>query len=230
MSRRDQSNFYKTLKGDATPIPGSVSDDDNLSQCNIQDGEYCNIHIILKTLFQDDDLTYTNLFKCVQLYGLGLVSLKEFDDVISKVFGDRNAEREKEKLLKVLKARNISRRKLSWCCRPSADLTQARCKRIGSYLMLPEEYPAIISTGREGKLSMELNDAWISVASGSEDFSFKIYRKNIYEEQLTKCEDDRFEHDMAINYCQFAIECMQNILRELPNHLADNDTYNFLSL
>ena len=36
-----------------------------------------------------------------------------------------------------------------------------------------------------------LNDFWVSVTSGSEDYSFKHMRKNQYEESLFRCEDDR---------------------------------------
>jgi len=37
-----------------------------------------------------------------------------------------------------------------------------------------------------------LNDLWVSVTSGSEDYSFKHMRKNQYEESLFRCEDDRY--------------------------------------
>lgn len=37
-----------------------------------------------------------------------------------------------------------------------------------------------------------LNDHWVSVTSGSEDYSFKHMRKNQYEESLFRCEDDRY--------------------------------------
>lgn len=37
-----------------------------------------------------------------------------------------------------------------------------------------------------------LNDTWVSVTFGSEDYSFKQMRKNQYEETLNKCEDDRY--------------------------------------
>ncbi len=43
-----------------------------------------------------------------------------------------------------------------------------------------------------------LNDRVISLPTGSEDFSFKSTRKNIYEENLFKCEDERFE--VGCNY------------------------------
>lgn len=39
--------------------------------------------------------------------------------------------------------------------------------------------------------SSVLNDVWVSVTSGSEDYSFKHMRKNQYEESLFRCEDDR---------------------------------------
>jgi len=184
---------------------------------------------LLKTVFQNDMKTFEDVFKCIQLYTVGVMSIKEFEDVITKAFGGYGAEKEKEMLLRLLFSRCVSRRQNSWFCRPFSDLIRATRNRIGSYLMLPDEYPAIISTGRESvfgkELEKELNDLWISVSIGSEDFSFKICRKNIYEEQLCKCEDERFEHDMAINYSDFAIESFEEILRELPEHIAAGDMY-----
>ena len=78
-------------------------------------------------------------------------------------------------------------------------------------MRLPDDFPVIISTGRDPKFTIELNDKWVSVASGSEDFSFKVTRKNIYEEQLCKCEDERFEIDMAINYYNYAISGLEKM-------------------
>jgi paired amphipathic helix protein Sin3a len=34
-----------------------------------------------------------------------------------------------------------------------------------------------------------LNDAWISVPTGSEEYGFRSARKNQYEEMLYKCEE-----------------------------------------
>jgi paired amphipathic helix protein Sin3a len=42
-----------------------------------------------------------------------------------------------------------------------------------------------------------LNDLWVSVPTGSEDFSLKIMRKNQYEDALFRCEDERYEIDMV---------------------------------
>jgi paired amphipathic helix protein Sin3a len=55
--------------------------------------------------------------------------------------------------------------------------------------------------------SQVLNDHWVSVTSGSEDYSFKHMRKNQYEESLFKCEDDR----LVINVCLF-VECFLGIV------------------
>lgn len=49
--------------------------------------------------------------------------------------------------------------------------------------------------------SQVLNDHWVSVTSGSEDYSFKHMRKNQYEESLFKCEDDR----LVINVYLFVV-------------------------
>lgn len=38
-----------------------------------------------------------------------------------------------------------------------------------------------------------LNNKYVSVPTGSEDFGFKGTRKNQYEEVLFKCEDDRYD-------------------------------------
>jgi len=125
--------------------------------------------------------------------------------------------RDKERLMKILGSRMVSRRQQSWFCKPLSELNAiaGQNKRMFSYLQLPEDFPPIISTGREDQLRKHINDIWVSVASGSEDFSFKVTRKNPYEEQLCKCEDERFEHDMAINCYDHAISILEKLLSEI---------------
>ena len=43
-----------------------------------------------------------------------------------------------------------------------------------------------------------LNDTWVSVPTGSEEYGFRSCRKNQYEEMLFKCEEDRFEIDLLL--------------------------------
>jgi len=66
-----------------------------------------------------------------------------------------------------------------------------------------------------------LNDNWVSVTSGSEDFSFKAMRKNQYEESLFRCEDDRFEMDMIIETNSSVIEALQPIQARLASLSAE---------
>ena len=48
----------------------------------------------------------------------------------------------------------------------------ARCTT--SYVQLPKEYPSYKCSGRTPELAALLNDTWVSVTSGSEDYSFKV--------------------------------------------------------
>lgn len=66
-----------------------------------------------------------------------------------------------------------------------------------------------------------LNDNWVSVTSGSEDFSFKAMRKNQYEESLFRCEDDRFEMDMIIETNSSVIEALQPVQARLASLSAE---------
>lgn len=54
------------------------------------------------------------------------------------------------------------------------------------------QYPIPSASQRTVLGDEVLNDHWVSVTSGSEDYSFKHMRKNQYEESLFRCEDDRF--------------------------------------
>lgn len=60
-----------------------------------------------------------------------------------------------------------------------------------------------------------LNDIWVSVPTGSEDFTFKNQRKNQYEEVLFKCEDERYELDLVIELNTSAIRSLEPIKNKL---------------
>jgi paired amphipathic helix protein Sin3a len=60
-----------------------------------------------------------------------------------------------------------------------------------------------------------LNDIWVSVPTGSEDFTFKNQRKNQYEEVLFKCEDERYELDLVIELNTSAIRALEPIKLKL---------------
>ncbi|KAG2333907.1 hypothetical protein Bca52824_005087 [Brassica carinata] len=60
-----------------------------------------------------------------------------------------------------------------------------------------------------------LNDHWVSVTSGSEDYSFKHMRRNQYEESLFRCEDDRFELDMLLESVGSAAKSAEDLLNNI---------------
>jgi paired amphipathic helix protein Sin3a len=71
------------------------------------------------------------------------------------------------------------------------DLSDCECC-TPSYRLLPADYPIPIASQRSELGAEVLNDHWVSVTSGSEDYSFKHMRRNQYEESLFRCEDDRY--------------------------------------
>lgn len=45
---------------------------------------------------------------------------------------------------------------------------------------------------------LPLNNNWVSVTQGSEDYSFRSMRRNQYEEALFRIEDDRYDLELLI--------------------------------
>lgn len=140
----------------------------------------------------------------------------------------------------MMASREKVRRQFTWLCRPLADLQPvirpgvkpppmepevANAIRVGSYSKLPDKYPSIISTGRYGPTQDEINDQWFTVGRGSEDYSFKVMRRNIFEDALFKCEDERFELDININNLSSAISLLQQIQRDAAAAADREDEY-----
>ncbi|CAH8387248.1 unnamed protein product [Eruca vesicaria subsp. sativa] len=93
-----------------------------------------------------------------------------------------------------------------------------------SYRHLPDDYPIPISSYRNSLGEKVLNDHWVSVTSGSEDYSFKHMRKNQYEESLFRCEDDRFELDMLLESVNSAIKRVETLLEKINNNTISTET------
>ena len=61
--------------------------------------------------------------------------------------------------------------------RPISELDVSAWPRCStSYVQLPRDYPNLKCTGRTAEQVSILNDIWVSVTSGSEDYSFKVRR------------------------------------------------------
>ncbi|XP_076902089.1 paired amphipathic helix protein Sin3-like 4 isoform X2 [Bidens hawaiensis] len=102
------------------------------------------------------------------------------------------------------------------------DLSDCECC-TPSYRLLPKDYP-IPSASQRTKIGYEvLNDHWVSVTSGSEDYSFKHMRKNQYEESLFRCEDDRFELDMLVESVNVTAKHVEELLDRINDNSGKTD-------
>lgn len=100
------------------------------------------------------------------------------------------------------------------------DVDIASCKKYGqSYRELPASYPQQHCSGREAlpkAILDSLNDFWVSFPSWSSEESTTITsRKNPFEEQLHKCDDERYELDMVIDLNAATIRVLEGIQKRL---------------
>ncbi|KAG4128480.1 hypothetical protein ERO13_D09G023200v2 [Gossypium hirsutum] len=93
-----------------------------------------------------------------------------------------------------------------------------------SYRLLPDDYPIPIASQRSELGAQVLNDNWVSVTSGSEDYSFKHMRRNQYEESLFRCEDDRFELDMLLESVSSTAKRAEDLLNSINENKINLDS------
>ncbi|GFZ00105.1 SIN3-like 4 [Actinidia rufa] len=93
-----------------------------------------------------------------------------------------------------------------------------------SYRLLPKDYPIPSASQRTELGAQVLNDHWVSVTSGSEDYSFKHMRKNQYEESLFQCEDDRFELDMLLESVNVTTKRVEELLDKINANTIKTDS------
>ena len=93
------------------------------------------------------------------------------------------------------------------------DLTH--CQKIGvSYKKLPRDYLPPLCSGRAPLWNQVLNDEWVSVSSGREDFG--QMKRTQYEVAMFLCEDDRYELDMLVEANASTMRAIIARLAELP--------------
>lgn len=83
-----------------------------------------------------------------------------------------------------------------------------------SYRLLSKDYPIPKASHRTKDDSKVLNDHLVAVTSGSKGRSFKYMRKNQYEYNLFRCEDDRFELDMLLQTVKAAISHVEQLIKK----------------
>ncbi|KAJ8546294.1 hypothetical protein K7X08_018877 [Anisodus acutangulus] len=159
------------------------------------------------------------LERCEQVDGLlaGVMSKSRWNDgYASKLVkeGEKDKEQKRE-----TDAKEKDRYKEKYWGKSIQELDLSNCKRCTpSYRLLPEDYPIPTASQKSELGAQVLNDHWVSVTSGSEDYSFKHMRRNQYEESLFHCEDDRFELDMLLE----SVSSTAKRVEELLNAINDN--------
>uniref|UniRef100_A0A0E0BVX3 Histone deacetylase interacting domain-containing protein n=1 Tax=Oryza meridionalis TaxID=40149 RepID=A0A0E0BVX3_9ORYZ len=109
--------------------------------------------------------------------------------------------------------------------KPVSELDLSNCQRCTpSYRLLPKHYPMPPAGNKTELGASVLNDHWVSVTSGSEDYSFKHMRKNQYEESLFRCEDDRFELDMLLESVNAATKRVEELIEKMQDNSLKPDS------
>lgn len=144
---------------------------------------------------------------------------------------DRDREnRERGRLDKTVK--DVAGQKMSlysnkdkYMAKPIQELDLSNCERCTpSYRLLPKNYPIPLASHRTDIGVEVLNDHWVSVTSGSEDYSFKHMRKNQYEESLFRCEDDRFELDMLLESVNVTTKRVEELLAKINGNMIKTES------
>jgi len=157
---------------------------------------------------------YGDFLKCIHLYTQDVLTTDELVSVLQDVLGAHQELFQDFKAFLGVRLDVVSSKSGYQPC--VADLDLSKCPQSGtSYKQLPPEYPLPKCSNRSALCEETLNDRWVSVPTGSEDYSFKQFRKNQYEESLFKCEDDRYELDMVIEGNSSALRVLEPLVEKI---------------
>ncbi|KAL3629289.1 hypothetical protein CASFOL_026511 [Castilleja foliolosa] len=128
-------------------------------------------------------------------------------------------EKENEPKRDLEEGKEKDRYSLKYWGKSIQELDLSNCERCTpSYRLLPEDYPIASASQRSELGAQVLNDHWVSVTSGSEDYSFNHMRRNQFEESLFRCEDDRFELDMLLESVSSTAKRAEELLNKITNN------------
>ncbi|XP_055975739.1 paired amphipathic helix protein Sin3b isoform X2 [Sorex fumeus] len=171
---------------------------------------------------------YENFLRCIALFNQELVSGSELLQLVSPFLGkfpELFAQFKSFLGVKELSfAPALSDRSGDTMSR---EVDYSSCKRIGSsYRALPKTYQQPRCSGRTAICKEVLNDTWVSFPSWSEDSTFVSSKKTPYEEQLHRCEDERFELDVVLETNLATIRVLESVQKKLAR-MAPEDQEKF---
>lgn len=106
----------------------------------------------------------------------------------------------------------------------SGKLALSNCRGYGpSYRLIPDiAKQDMHCSGRDEVCMKVLNDDWTSFPTwASEDSGFIAHRKNIHEEALSRCEEERHDYDINIEACNRTIQLMEPIVNSIKLKTPD---------
>ena len=143
---------------------------------------------------------WVEFIKCLELFSADALTKPELLSLVKDLFVDhKELLLEFSALLSLRENFELAPLALNFAA-PLSEVDFTQCRRCTpSYRALPKSFPRPQCSDRTVEIDVAvLNDEWVSIPIGSEEsFSFKHMRKNQWEEQLFKCEDERFEIDMV---------------------------------
>jgi paired amphipathic helix protein Sin3a len=148
---------------------------------------------------RDGGQAWAELCKCLDMYAQEVLSKTEMLCLVEPLLGKRNAKLFDE-FKRLLAAAALPTTEDAWYSVPLSEIDFSRCRQCSpSYRALPRDYPTPPCSDRGPDECAVLNDVWVSLPVGSEEsYTFRHMRRNMYEETLFRCEDERFEIDMAV--------------------------------
>jgi paired amphipathic helix protein Sin3a len=159
---------------------------------------------------------WNELLKCLDLYSKEVLSRNEMISLVADLFGKHTDLLEEFKEMLHQRGGAGGNSDDIWQSMPLSAIDLSQCHRCTpSYRRLPRSYPYAPASERSEVDEAVLNNLWVSVPTGSEDFSFKNMRKNQYEEALFKCEDERYEIDMVIDQNNSTIRILEPLAEEI---------------
>mmetsp|Transcript_17762 Transcript_17762/g.45091 ORF Transcript_17762/g.45091 Transcript_17762/m.45091 type:complete len:753 (+) Transcript_17762:514-2772(+) len=123
-----------------------------------------------------------------------------------------------------LKANQTASSRLQlWRSRPISEIAaESTVTCTESYKKLPADFPGLACSGKTDLEKRTINDLWVSVPMGSEEFSNKNFKRNPHEDNLFRCEDDRYELDMVIETNAATIQRLEPIAATIEKLSVDD--------
>ncbi|KPP68777.1 paired amphipathic helix protein Sin3b-like [Scleropages formosus] len=182
----------------------------------------------VRRLFKSQEV-YENFLRCIALFNQEVVSGAELLQLVTPFLGKFPelytqfksflGEKELSHSLSGLSDRYMEG--------GGREIDYASCKRLGSsYRALPKTYQQPKCSGRTAICKEVLNDTWVSFPSWSEDSTFVSSKKTPYEEQLHRCEDERFELDVVLETNLATIRVLESVQKKL-SRLSPEDQERF---